>query len=192
MVLSSDLPPTLPADPDDEAADPGDETADTGASPSLHFDAYVQSRSQALLRLAYLLTGDAHLAEDLVQTSLAKVMGRWDAVAGRGDPHAYVRTVVLHTALGWRRRRWRGERPSDRVPDEADAHDAATAVVGRERLRVALLRLPPRQRAAVVLRHYEDLSEADVARALHCSVGTVKSQTARALDRLRTLLDDDR
>ena len=188
MVLSSDLPPTLPADPDDEAA----ELSPSLLGPSLHFDAYVQSRSQALLRLAFLLTGDAHLAEDLVQTSLAKVMGRWDALAGRGDPHAYVRTVVLHTALGWRRRRWRGERPSDRMPDEADAHDAATVVVGRERLRVALLRLPPRQRAAVVLRHYEDLSEADVARALHCSVGTVKSQTARALDRLRDLLDDDR
>ncbi len=158
---------------------------------AVHFDTYVQERSPALLRLAFLLTGDPHLAEDLVQSSLVKVMGRWEAVAAAGDPHAYVRTVVLRTALGWRRRRWNGERPSDPVPDRPDATDAAGTVVARERLRRALLALPPRQRAAVVLRHYEDLSEADVARALHCSVGTVKSQTARGLDRLRTLLDDD-
>lgn len=179
MELSSDLPPMLAATVED-------------AVVPLHFDAYVHARSQALLRLAFLLTGDAHLAEDLVQTSLAKVMGRWEDVTRTGDPHAYVRTVVLHTALGWRRRHWQGERPSERLPDTADVTDAASSVVGRERLRRALLRLPPRQRAAVVLRHYEDLSEADVARALHCSVGTVKSQTARALERLRTLLDDDR
>jgi RNA polymerase sigma-70 factor (sigma-E family) len=156
-----------------------------------HFDTYVHDRSAALLRLAFLLTGDAHLAEDLVQASLVKVMGKWDAVAAGGDPHPYVRTVVLRTALGWRRRHWNGERPSDPVPERADTTDAAGTVVARERLRCALLALPHRQRAAVVLRHYEDLSEADVARALHCSVGTVKSQTARGLERLRTLLDDE-
>jgi RNA polymerase sigma-70 factor (sigma-E family) len=157
-----------------------------------HFDAYVHERSPALLRLGLLLTGDVHLAEDLVQASLVKVMGRWEAVTTAGDPHPYVRTVLLRTALGWRRRRWNGERPSDRLPDRPDAAgDAAGTVVARERLRRALLALPPRQRAAVVLRHYEDMSEADAARALHCSVGTVKSQTARGLDRLRTLMDDD-
>jgi RNA polymerase sigma-70 factor (sigma-E family) len=156
-----------------------------------HFDTYVHERSSSLLRLAFLLTGDAHLAEDLVQSSLVKVMGRWDAVTAAGDPHAYVRTVLLRTALGWRRRRWNGERPSDLLPDRPDRADAVAAVEARERLRRALGSLPPRQRAAVVLRHYEDLSEADVARALRCSVGTVKSQTARGLERLRTLLDDD-
>ena len=170
MVLSPELPRT---------------------SGPYHFDTYVHERSAALLRLAFLLTGDAHLAEDLVQVSLVKVMGRWEAVTAGGDPHGYVRTVLLRTALGWRRRRWNGERPSERLPERADDTDAVGTVVVRERLRRALHGLPPRQRAAVVLRHYEDMSEADVARALHCSVGTVKSQTARGLERLRALLDDD-
>jgi RNA polymerase sigma-70 factor (sigma-E family) len=174
VVLSTDLPPDI--------EDP---------APPLHFDAYVHERSPALLRLAFLLTGDTHLAEDLLQTSLVKVMGRWEQIAARGDPHAYVRKVLLHTAIGWRRRRWQGERPSERLPEPAGEADPASAADSRERLRRALLTLPPRQRAAVVLRHYEDLSEAEAARELGCSVGTVKSQTARGLDRLRTLLSDD-
>ncbi|HZQ59557.1 MAG TPA: SigE family RNA polymerase sigma factor [Acidimicrobiales bacterium] len=156
-----------------------------------HFDTYVHERSAALLRLAFLLTGDTHTAEDLVQSSLVKVMGRWDSITAGGDPHAYVRAVLLHTALRWRKRRWSGERPSEVLPERADEADGAGAVVARERLRRALQALPPRQRAAVVLRHYEDLTEADAARALGCSVGTVKSQTARGLERLRALLDDD-
>ena len=175
MVLSTDLPTQLA-----ETAEPTE------------FDAYVVARSPALLRLAFLLTGDTHLAQDLVQTALAKVVERWPTLVAKGDPHAYVRSVVLHTALGWRRRRWQGEHPSARLPDTADPVDPETTAVGRERLRRALLHLPPRQRAAVVLRHYEDMSETDVARALGCSTGTVKSQTARALAHLRTLLDDDR
>jgi RNA polymerase sigma-70 factor (sigma-E family) len=159
---------------------------------AVHFDTYVHERSGALLRLAFLLTGDAHLAEDLVQTALVKVMGRWDQVAAGGDPHAYVRKVMLHTALGWRRRRWHGERPSDPLPELDGTPDHAAAVDSRERLRRALQQLPTRQRAAVVLRHYEDLSEHDVARELGCSVGTVKSLTARGLDRLRAVMGDDR
>jgi RNA polymerase sigma-70 factor (sigma-E family) len=175
VVLSPELPRTDPEQPDGP----------------YHFDTYVHERSAALLRLAFLLTGDAHLAEDLVQASLVKVMGRWEQVTASGDPHAYVRTVLLRTALGWRKRKWNGERPSDVLPDRASAGDEAATVVARERLRRALLALPPRQRAAVVLRHYEDLSEADAADALGCSIGTVKSHTARGLARLRTLLDDD-
>ena len=161
------------------------ETEGLALTPS--FDGYVRDRSAALLRLAFLLTGDPYLAEDLVQTSLVKVMDRWDEVAGKGDPHAYVRKVLVHTALGWRRRRWRGEEPSDRLPD-AGTPDRTAGVDSRERLRRALLALPARQRAAVVLRHYEDMSEAQVALELGCSTGTVKSQTARGLERLRTLL----
>jgi len=161
------------------------ETEGLALTPS--FDGYVRDRSAALLRLAFLLTGDRHLAEDLVQTSLVKVMDRWQEIAGKGDPHAYVRKVLLHTALGWRRRRWRGEEPSDRLPDTGTP-DPTAVVDSRERLRRALLSLPPRQRVAVVLRHYEDLSEAQVALELGCSVGTVKSQTARGLERLRALV----
>jgi RNA polymerase sigma-70 factor (sigma-E family) len=119
------------------------------------------------------------------------MLPRWDRVADRGDPHAYVRTVLLHTALGWRRRKWEAERPIGDLPDRPANRDAVAAVDDRERLRRALLRLPPRQRAAVVLRHYEDLSEAQAAAAMGCSVGTIKTHTARALDQLRVLLTDD-
>jgi len=155
------------------------------------FDSYVRGQSPALLRLAYLLTGDHHRAKDLVQSTLIKVLPRWERVTVRGDPHAYVRTVMVHTALGWRRRKWEAERPTGDLPDQPAHNDSAAVVDDRERLRRALLRLPPRQRAAVVLRHYEDLSEAQAAAALGCSVGTIKTQTARALDRLRVLLTDD-
>jgi RNA polymerase sigma factor (sigma-70 family) len=97
--------------------------------------------------------------------------------------------VVLHTAIGWRRRRWRAEHPTGQLPDVAQG-DGTAAIDNRERLRLALLELPARQRAAVVLRFYEDLREAEVARLLDCSVGTVKSQTAKGLEKLRTILDD--
>jgi RNA polymerase sigma-70 factor (sigma-E family) len=161
------------------------------ATEPVGFDSYVRSRSAPLLRLAYLLTGDHHRAKDLVQATLTKLLPRWERVAARGDPHAYVRTVMLHTALGWRRRKWEAERPTGDLPDRPADRDPAVAVDDRERLRRALLRLPPRQRAAVVLRHYEDLTEAQAAAALGCSAGTVKTHTARGLDRLRVLLTDD-
>lgn len=153
------------------------------------FDAFVAESGAALSRSAYLLTGDHQLAEDLVQTALAKVGLRWAQVAGRGNPRAYVRKVIVHTAVGWRRRRWRGEIASGQLP-ELTGGDETARVDTRERLRRALLQLPVRQRAAVVLRHYEDLSEADTAQALGCSLGTVKSQTAKGLAKLRSILDD--
>jgi RNA polymerase sigma-70 factor (sigma-E family) len=159
-------------------------------APASDFDSYVRQQSSSLLRLAYLLTCDHHQAEDLVQTTLAKVLPRWQRTVARGDPHAYVRTVMLHTAFGWRRRKWTGEQPSETVPDQSTGNDPAVVAAGRESLRVALLALPPRQRAAVVLRHYEDLSEAQAAAALGCSLGTVKSQTSKGLDRLRILLSE--
>jgi RNA polymerase sigma-70 factor (sigma-E family) len=148
------------------------------------FEDYVRARSASLVRAAYLLTGDRHLAEDLAQTALAKVSVRWDAVIRRGDPDAYVRKTMLRTAIGWHRRRWVGERPTSPLPDIA-LGDPTVAIDARERLRVALLSLTARQRAVVVLRFYEDRSEADVARTLGCSVGAVKSQTARGLAKLR-------
>jgi RNA polymerase sigma-70 factor (sigma-E family) len=162
-----------------------------GPGWSRQFDGYVRAQSPALLRLAFLLTGDRHLAEDLVQTALAKVMLRWDRVVAAGDPHPYVRTVVIHTALKWRRRRWRGEQPTGILPESAHGGDATAGVDSRERLRRALRSLPPRQRAVVVLRHYEDLSEVQVAALLGCSVGTVKSQAAKGITRLRRLLATD-
>jgi RNA polymerase sigma-70 factor (sigma-E family) len=153
------------------------------------FDAFVRDHGASLVRGAFLLTGDRQLAEDLVQTVLAKVSLRWSRIVAQGNPVPYVRVAIVRTAIGWRRRRWWGEVPSSPVPDQGGGDTAAT-VAGRDVLRRALLTLPPRQRAVVVLRFYEDLSEADTAAALGCSAGTVKSQTAKALARLRAVLGD--
>jgi RNA polymerase sigma-70 factor (sigma-E family) len=158
------------------------------------FDSFVRERGPHLARFAFLLTGDKHLAEDLVQTALAKVAPRWGRIVAHGDPTPYVRRTLVTTAVGWRRRRWRGETPVGPVPEPTGTDHAAPADAQtdtRERLRRALLELPSRQRATVVLRFYEDLAEAEVARMLGCSIGTVKSQTAKALARLRTLLTPD-
>jgi len=154
------------------------------------FDAYARQHGRALCRSAFLLTGDHHLAEDLVQTALAKVAPRWDRIAADADPTPYVRTVIVRTAIAWHRRRWRGEVPTSPMPERAGT-DQLDRVAGRDRLRRALLGVPPRQRAALVLRFYEDLSEAETARVMRCSVGTIKSQTAKGLALLRTLLDQE-
>jgi RNA polymerase sigma-70 factor (sigma-E family) len=152
------------------------------------FDAYVRRHAQALCRSAFLLTGDRHLAEDLVQAALAKAALRWDQVVAQGDPAPYVRTVIVRTAIAWRRRRWHGEVPTSPLPETSAAEPAGA--VDRRDLHQALLQVPARQRAALVLRFYEDLSVADTARAMGCSVGTVKSQTAKGLAHLRTLLGE--
>jgi len=151
------------------------------------FDAYVRRHAQRFCRTAFLLTGDHHLAEDLVQAALAKTALRWDRVVAKGDPAPYVRTVIVRTAIAWRRRRWLGEVPTSPLPETSTSEHGIT-VDRREQLRRALLQVPARQRAAVVLRFYEDLSVADAARAMGCSAGTVKSQTAKGLARLRVLL----
>jgi RNA polymerase sigma-70 factor (sigma-E family) len=169
----------------------GGEDLGTGAALlASDFDAYVRDHAQALCRGAFLLTGDRHLAEDLVQTALAKVAPRWGGVVAKGDPGPYVRTVIVRQAIAWRRRRWRGEVPTAPLPDTGGT-DHTGAVDGRERLRRALLAVPRRQRAALVLRFYDDLSEAETARVMGCSVGTVKSQTAKGLARLRAVLDEE-
>ena len=157
------------------------------------FDAFVRHRSARLARTAFLLTADRHLAEDLLQTTLAKVADRWTAIARRGDPMPYVRKVMLRTAISWQRRRWRGEVPTATLPEAAHDENSSPSL-GDERLRRALIQLPLRQRAVLVLRYYEDLSEADTAACLKCSVGTVKSQASKGLARLRGLLvtDSDR
>jgi RNA polymerase sigma-70 factor (sigma-E family) len=150
------------------------------------FDALVDVRAASLLRTAYLLTGDWGLAEDLLQTALVKTWFRWDRVH---DKEAYVRQVMARTYATWWRRKWRGELATGELPD-VPARDAYDDVDSRHALRRALAELPPRQRAIVVLRFYEDLSEAQVASLLGCSVGTVKSTASRALVRLRGLVGD--
>ena len=147
------------------------------------FAEFVAARGQALQRTAYLLTNDWALAEDLVQTSLARVYPRWNRIVG-DDPEAYVRRVLVNTWSTWWRRRWRGEVPTETLPEHA-ATDAYATSDRRDALRAALARLPKRQRAIVVLRYHEDMSEAQVADALGISTGTVKSQASRALVKLR-------
>lgn len=148
------------------------------------FADYVAGRGQALQRTAFLLTGDWALAEDLLQTALARVYPRWNRIS-RDDPEAYVRKVLVNTWSSWWRRRWRGEVPTDRVTD-TDGHDPYADADRRRAVAGALATLPPRQRAVVVLRFHEDMTEAQVAATLSISVGTVKSQTAKALAKLRT------
>jgi RNA polymerase sigma-70 factor (sigma-E family) len=151
------------------------------------FREFATARLGALSRTAYLLTGDHHAAEDLLQDTLMRVATRWDRVAASDNPMAYVRRILYHELVtSWRRNRYRRvEVVSDQVPDRAETSDPTTTVDRRILLRRALQRLTPRQRAVIVLRFYEDLTEADAAAALGCSVGTVKSQTNYALRRLR-------
>jgi RNA polymerase sigma-70 factor (sigma-E family) len=146
------------------------------------FDEFVASRGDALWRSAWLLTGDNHLAEDLVQTALGKSWPAWERVSATGSFEAYVRRVMYTTYVAWWRRRWNGERPTDDVPERSET--SATPELRHDLVR-ALASLPKGQRAAVVLRYFEDLSERQTAEVLGCTVGTVKSQTARGLAALR-------
>ena len=148
------------------------------------FDAFVEARGAALLRTAYLLTHDRGLAEDLVQTSLAKAWFAWARIETR--PEAYVRRIMVNTYSSWWRRRWNGEEATAELPERHDARRGEDVRADdRTDLWRALERLPKRQRAVVVLRFYEDLSEAETAEIMQCSVGTVKSQASRALAKLR-------
>ena len=149
------------------------------------FANFVRSHSGDLQRMAWLLTGDWSSSQDLVQSSLTKTWQRWQSIRRRDAPEAYVRQVMLRTFLAWRRRRWVGEVALGWLPEEADGGDVANDVVQHEAVVAALRRLPRKQRAVIVLRYFADLSERTTAEALRCSVGTVKSQSARALTTLR-------
>jgi RNA polymerase sigma-70 factor (sigma-E family) len=155
------------------------------------FSAYAAARLTALRRCAHLLCGNWHQAEDLTQTALVKLYVAWPQVRRAGNLDGYARTVLVRAFLDERRRLWRRERPSEQPPETAGA-DPSAAAVDRVDLDRALARLPPRQRAAVVLRCWEDLSISEVARVLDCSEGTVKSQTSRGLVTLRGLLSAGR
>jgi len=152
------------------------------AAEKPEFDDFVTARSTALLRTAYLLTHDHALAEDLLQTTLTKCWFAWDRISG--EPEAYVRKVLVNTFASWWRRKWNGEQATEELPERGVA-DAADAVSTEQDLWAAMARLPRRQRAVVVLRYFEDLTEVQTAVALGCSVGTVKSQASKALAKLR-------
>jgi RNA polymerase sigma-70 factor (sigma-E family) len=148
------------------------------------FRDFVEARSSSLLRSGWLLTGDWPIAEDLVQTALAAAWPRWASLRRQDAPELYVRKIMVNTFLRWRQRRWNGEVPTGRLP-ETQAHDVFAQLDARQSLLAALDRLPPRQRAVVVLRYFADQTESQTAEVMGCSVGAVKSHAAKALARLR-------
>lgn len=150
------------------------------------FDFFLRQCSAALLRTAYLLTGDRNLAEDLLQTALTKTYPRWGRLRNQHAGEAYVRRVMTTTYTAWWRRRWNAEYPTETPPD-VSSPDATSVIDDRDVLRRALADLSKRQRAMVVLRFYGDFTEIETAELLGVSVGTVKSTVARALTRLRDL-----
>jgi RNA polymerase sigma-70 factor (sigma-E family) len=154
------------------------------------FAAYMAARQPSLLRTAYLLTGDRHTAEDLVQTALAKLYLSWDKVQRRELVDGYVRRILVneHNSL-WRRSWKRREVATDYVPETAAPHHEPDDGQGQA-LWEFVQSLPKKQRAAIVLRYYEELSEAETAAILGVSVGTVKSQTSRALATMRSKVGD--
>ena len=151
------------------------------------FDRFVGDNSDGLLRTAYLMVGDLHEAEDLVQETLFKVASRWPRVSRMDNPVAYARRILVNLALHGSSKRSRHRAELKATPPAETAAQAAHLDID-DRLFDALAALPPRQRAALVLRYFLDLSEAEVAAALSCSLGTVKSSTSRGLKRLEETL----
>ncbi|SHN46166.1 SigE family RNA polymerase sigma factor [Cryptosporangium aurantiacum] len=150
------------------------------------FDSYVAADGAALLRFTYVLTGDHHLAEDLVQEALVKVHRRWDRIRRVEQPGPYVRKAVLRQYLSWRRRRSSSEVPAmDAVGPEPVSRDPADALVDRDALGTLLATLPRRQRAVLFLRFYEDLDDTAIGELLGCSPATVRGHASRGLARLR-------
>jgi RNA polymerase sigma-70 factor (ECF subfamily) len=151
------------------------------------FRDFVETRSSALLRTAYLLAGDWATAEDLLQIALTKTYLAWKRLGHIEAVEPYARRVLVNTSTSWWRRRWHGERPTEVLPESAAA-DRVEESLERDALWRHVRELPNRQRAVLVLRFYEDQSEAETARLLGVSVGTVKSQASRALATLRLRL----
>jgi RNA polymerase sigma-70 factor (sigma-E family) len=149
------------------------------------FTAYLHARQPSLLRTAYLLTGDRASAEDLLQTSLAKLYLAWDRVQRRESVDGYLRRIMVNELNGQWRRPWRRREVSvEHLPETVPVVDEYDDGSGAQ-LWTFVQTLPRRQRAVIVLRYYEELSEAETADVLGCSVGTVKSQASRALAALR-------
>lgn len=170
-----------------------------GPEEEAQFAVYVTARRDRVRRTAYLICGDWHKADDLAQIAFVKLYGAWQRIRDYGALDAYVRSCLMRAAVDESRRPWRRERPAEVLPERAGgaatepvgghaAPDFAALVVDRELMRAALRHLPDGQRAMVVLRYYEGLSVAEVAAAMDCSEGNVKSQTSRGLAALRAAL----
>jgi RNA polymerase sigma-70 factor (sigma-E family) len=156
------------------------------------FEGFVAAKGPALLRVALMLCGDPHRAEDLVQSTLARLYRRWSRVEASTEPEAYVRAAVVNEFLSWRRRRSSAEVPISDVARRADEAGGGADPAGGHAARDAAWRLlatlPRRQRAVLVLRYYEDLPDAEIAAVLGCSASTVRSTASRALATLRAAL----
>lgn len=155
------------------------------------FVEFVRRRGDHHLRTAVLLTGDWHAAEDLVQTGLSKLHRVWHRLDIVQEPDAYLRRIIINTHRSWWRSRWRREIPRAVLPDIPDPRDSSEIKAVAQVVRDALMRLPARQRTALVLRFFEDLSEAETAELMGCSTGTVKTHTHRGLRAMRRLIPQD-
>jgi RNA polymerase sigma-70 factor (sigma-E family) len=154
------------------------------------FTDFVVDHGPQLLRTACLVTGDRHLGEDLLQTALAKAYGSWARVRRADHPVAYVRRLMINAHLSWARRLMNSEQVIATLPDRAGG-DLQAAHAETDEMRTALLALSPRVRTAVVLRYFDDLSEAGTAEVMGCSRGTVNNHVTKGLAALRTLLSTD-
>lgn len=158
------------------------------AADEREYTEYVTARLPALRRLAYVLCGDAHRADDVVQQTITALFVRWRKVRTVSHLDGYVRSMLVHAFIDERRLGWAKVRLFREIPERAQPPDQDFAE--RSVVRAALAQVPPRQRAVLVLRFVYDLPVAEVAEALHCSEGTVKSQTSRGLTTLRRLLGE--
>lgn len=149
------------------------------------FEEYVRARGPALVRLARLLTGDDHRAEDLAQDVLARAFVHWRRVARADRPDVYVRRMLVNANASWWRRRSSRERPTDAAPEPAAPRDHGTEAAERDAMWRLVLGLPERQRAVLALRYYEDLDDATIAEILDCSTVTVRTHAMRGLATLR-------
>jgi RNA polymerase sigma-70 factor (sigma-E family) len=154
------------------------------------FAEFVSARSGALHRAAYLMVGDAALAQDLVQEALVKTYAAWPRLRASANAEAYCRKAITTTAISWFRRRSWSERPTEHPASGVDVPGHDDQVTQSQWLWEGLMLLPVRQRAAIVLRYYEDLTEAQTAQAMGCAVGTVKSQVSAGIAKLRVHLGD--
>ena len=153
------------------------------------FDDYVRLRGARLVQLARLLIRDRHLAEDLVQEVLSKAFVRWKKISAGGDPDVYVRRMLINGNISWWRRRSSSEIVTGTIADRSDDTDLGDRAAGRDAAWRLIADLPPKQRATIVLRYYEDLSDEHIAEILEISPVTVRSQAMRALEKLRRRLE---
>lgn len=161
-----------------------------GPEEDAEFSRYVTARRDHVRRTAYLLCGDWHRADDLTQIAFVKLYGAWSRIRDHRALDAYVRSCLVRATVDESRRPWRRERATEVLPETIDTFDLAGVLADRELVQAALEKVPAGQRATLVLRFFEGLDVAEAATALGCSVGNVKSQTARGLAALKKALQD--